>query len=210
MQGPRRDDNRDSCMTSLDCGSPSSSIGSVETQDSPRLLTRSKKIQKQNSDSQKASTKRVFWTLEEDTKILVLIEEYGEKWAQIAKYMPGKQRRAIRNRYMNHLKPGINFGKWTKEELRQLNILHERFGNKWCKIAAHLPGRTESQVKNWYYWGRKHPQSEELLSEVEDDDNYDNYFDKRIEGNTKLYKEIPSYAFLALYQSTEVDLYFNL
>ena len=53
-----------------------------------------------------------------------------------------------RERWNNHLAPGINRGEWTSEEEAALVEAHKAFGNRWAAIAARLPGRTENSVKN--------------------------------------------------------------
>ena len=53
-----------------------------------------------------------------------------------------------RERWNNHLAPGINRGGWTCEEEAALVEAHKAYGNRWAAIAATLPGRTENSVKN--------------------------------------------------------------
>ena len=67
---------------------------------------------------------------------------------------------------MNHLKPNIKTTKWTDTEdivLLQKRNLH---GNKWTAVARSLPGRTESQVKNRFYWLAKTAQKKQPFKEV--------------------------------------------
>ena len=53
-----------------------------------------------------------------------------------------------RERWNNHLAPGINHGEWTPQEEEALVAAHRAYGNRWSAIAAQLPGRTENSVKN--------------------------------------------------------------
>jgi hypothetical protein len=59
-----------------------------------------------------------------------------------------RPRAQCRERWHNHLQPGINRGDWTAEEEEGLVAAHRSLGNKWAGIAAVLPGRTENSVKN--------------------------------------------------------------
>ncbi|GMI21292.1 hypothetical protein TrRE_jg4187, partial [Triparma retinervis] len=52
----------------------------------------------------------------------------------------GKQ---IRERYLNHLKDGINKGPWTLEEDTLLIKCQKTMGNSWSAISKALKGRTE-------------------------------------------------------------------
>jgi hypothetical protein len=52
----------------------------------------------------------------------------------------GKQ---IRERYLNHLREGINKGPWTLEEDTALIRAQRSLGNSWSAISKRLKGRTE-------------------------------------------------------------------
>ena len=51
----------------------------------------------------------------------------------------GKQ---CRERYMNHLMPGIHKAEWTSAEDIIIFEKRDLFGNQWKKIAQFLPGRS--------------------------------------------------------------------
>uniref|UniRef100_A0A8R7TMP2 Uncharacterized protein n=2 Tax=Triticum urartu TaxID=4572 RepID=A0A8R7TMP2_TRIUA len=50
----------------------------------------------------------------------------------------------------NYLRPDIKRGNFTEDEERLIITLHASLGNKWSTIAAHLEGRTDNEIKN--YW----------------------------------------------------------
>ncbi|KAK7360895.1 hypothetical protein VNO77_02912 [Canavalia gladiata] len=92
------------------------------------------------------------WTPEEDEKLLNYISKHGRgTWRTLPKHA-GLNRcgKSCRLRWENYLRPDIKRGKFTEEEDRLIINLHSVVGNKWSKIASHLPGRTDNEIKN--YW----------------------------------------------------------
>uniref|UniRef100_A0ACD5W1S0 Uncharacterized protein n=1 Tax=Avena sativa TaxID=4498 RepID=A0ACD5W1S0_AVESA len=95
---------------------------------------------------------KAAWTPEEDEALTEAVRNHGHehrKWATIARRLPGRTGKQCRERWINHVDPGIQQKKmWTEEEDRELIAAHQCCGNRWSAIARKLSGRSENSVKN--------------------------------------------------------------
>jgi len=103
------------------------------------------------------------WTEEENRIILANVQRHGTQWDLVAAQLPGRTADAVRNHchrlqrsnlYSNgssvDRKTSTGHGRtvWTAEEDRIICEGMEAFGCKWRRIAAMLPGRSDSSVRN--------------------------------------------------------------
>uniref|UniRef100_A0A453DQ54 Myb-related protein 305 n=1 Tax=Aegilops tauschii subsp. strangulata TaxID=200361 RepID=A0A453DQ54_AEGTS len=96
--------------------------------------------------------RRGAWTAEEDLLLVDYISRHGEgRWNSLAR-CAGLRRtgKSCRLRWLNYLRPDVRRGHITPEEQLLILDLHSRWGNRWSKIAQHLPWRTDNEIKN--YW----------------------------------------------------------
>lgn len=92
------------------------------------------------------------WTKEEDMLLQQLASEFGERaWSAISARMVNRNAKQIRERYMNHLAPGIKKGVWDQVELDILVKAHSEHGNKWSVISELVDGRSPNACKNQFH-----------------------------------------------------------
>ncbi|EEF39129.1 myb81, putative [Ricinus communis] len=95
------------------------------------------------------------WTSAEDAILVDYVTKHGEgNWNAVQKHS-GLSRcgKSCRLRWANHLRPDLKKGAFTAQEERRIIELHAKMGNKWARMAAELPGRTDNEIKN--YWNTR-------------------------------------------------------
>ena len=100
-------------------------------------------------DEKKVVHSRKMFTPEEDDLIRDTIEKLGhKKWSIIAKFIPGRCSRQVRERWINYLDPTLRKDPFTEEEDILLNKIVKERGTQWNSIISLFPGRTEVAIKN--------------------------------------------------------------
>ncbi|XP_030515137.1 transcription factor MYB61-like [Rhodamnia argentea] len=128
----------------------------------------------------KQKLRKGLWSPEEDEKLLNYITKFGHGcWSSVPK-LAGLQRcgKSCRLRWMNYLRPDLKRGAFSQQEESLIIELHAVLGNRWSQIAAHLPGRTDNEIKNlWNSCIKKKlrqngidPNTHKPLSKVENND----------------------------------------
>ncbi|KAK3123465.1 hypothetical protein QOZ80_8AG0631380 [Eleusine coracana subsp. coracana] len=98
----------------------------------------------------KVGLKKGPWTAEEDHKLVSFILSNGQCcWRAVPK-LAGLLRcgKSCRLRWTNYLRPDLKRGLLSEAEEKLVIDLHAQLGNRWSKIASHLPGRTDNEIKN--------------------------------------------------------------
>lgn len=132
--------------------------GTVEPYNSPekalpqvKCRIASASISSSSLEKRRASMSK--WTVEEDQKLQMAVEENGAKnWKKIANELPGRTDVQCLHRWQKVLKPGLIKGPWTAEEDEIVAQMVKKFGHKsWSTVARHLNGRLGKQCRERWY-----------------------------------------------------------
>lgn len=97
---------------------------------------------------------RQRWQPEEDDLLRNYVQEFGAKdWGKVSERTGNaldRDAKSCMERWKNYLKPGIKKTPLTQEEKNLVISLQEKYGNKWKKIAAEVPGRTAKRLGKWW------------------------------------------------------------
>ncbi|KAL6321397.1 hypothetical protein AAG906_016495 [Vitis piasezkii] len=102
--------------------------------------------------------KKSPWTPKEDQKLIRYMKRHGEptRWTEVPKLARlNRCGKSCRLRWSQYLKPGIKRGNFSQDEEDTIIRLQSAHGNRWVFIATQLPGRTDSEIKNYWNTGLK-------------------------------------------------------
>ncbi|KAH7859815.1 hypothetical protein Vadar_005788 [Vaccinium darrowii] len=99
---------------------------------------------------EKVGLKKGPWTAEEDKRLINFILTNGQCCWRALPRLAGLLRcgKSCRLRWINYLRPDLKRGLLSEHEEQMVIDLHAQLGNRWSKIASHLPGRTDNEIKN--------------------------------------------------------------
>ncbi|GLJ41258.1 hypothetical protein SUGI_0854030 [Cryptomeria japonica] len=112
---------------------------------------------------------RERWRPEEDSLLAAYVKKYGAgEWHLVCQRMNkvlDRDAKSCQERWKNYLKPGIKKGSLSEEEQRLVISLQTKYGNKWKKIAAQVPGRTAKRLGKWWEIYKEKQQKTETETE---------------------------------------------
>ncbi|XAR54356.1 hypothetical protein NMG60_11029442 [Bertholletia excelsa] len=110
------------------------------------------KDDKEKNNNKSSKLRKGLWSPEEDEKLMNYMLRNGQGcWSDIARNA-GLQRcgKSCRLRWINYLRPDLKRGAFSPQEEELIVHLHSILGNRWSRIAARLPGRTDNEIKNFW------------------------------------------------------------
>ncbi|GBG66648.1 hypothetical protein CBR_g66784 [Chara braunii] len=97
---------------------------------------------------------RLRWQPEEDNLLRLYVKQYGpQDWGLIQERMGkplARDAKSCQQRWKNYLRPGLKKGPLSDDEKQRVIVLQAKYGNKWKKIAAEVPGRTARRLNKWW------------------------------------------------------------
>nr|QOQ51791.1 asymmetric leaves 1 [Pseudotsuga menziesii] len=97
---------------------------------------------------------RQRWRSEEDSLLHSYVKRYGPReWNLVSQRMNkalDRDPKSCAERWKNYLKPGIKKGSLSEDEQRLVISLQAKYGNRWKKIAAQVPGTTAKRLSKWW------------------------------------------------------------
>mmetsp|Transcript_850 Transcript_850/g.2356 ORF Transcript_850/g.2356 Transcript_850/m.2356 type:complete len:224 (-) Transcript_850:668-1339(-) len=95
---------------------------------------------------------RRLWTSAEDALLQEGVEKYGAcEWEKIAAMVRTRVDWQCRERWNNHLKPGVQKRPWQAWEDQLIETHVRDHGHTWATLARSLPGRSTTAVKNRFH-----------------------------------------------------------
>jgi hypothetical protein len=97
------------------------------------------------------------FSTEEDELLVSVVRQHGSSdWHRAAQFVPGRNARQCRDRWVNYLSPEVGNGPWSPDEEILLIQKHEELGAAWKHIASFFVGRTDINVKSrWLLMQRR-------------------------------------------------------
>ncbi|TKY46897.1 Transcription factor GAMYB [Spatholobus suberectus] len=123
---------------------------------------------------EEVTLKKGPWTTAEDAILIDYVTKHGEGNWNAVQRNTGLNRcgKSCRLRWANHLRPNLKKGAFSPEEEKLIVELHAQFGNKWARMAALLPGRTDNEIKNYWNTRIKRRQRQGLPLYSDDHDHH--------------------------------------
>jgi hypothetical protein len=107
------------------------------------------------------------FTPEEDFRLYRLVMDHGpNNWRLIARYMPERNSRQCRERWLNYLNPELNVQPWTPAEDALLQAKYREIGPRWMLLVPFFPRRTDGMIKNRFQILRRKARRSQILSPV--------------------------------------------
>lgn len=96
------------------------------------------------------SKKKGKFTKAEDIVLMIYVDKFGRKFANIVKYLPNRSMIQCKSRYANNLERTNQKGNWTLEEDEKVCEHVKNYGSQsWSKLSKEL-NRSRGQLRQRY------------------------------------------------------------